>query len=125
MLTIIVVVFLILSWIYEINCRKYVVLENCCFPVYGKCQEICKRSYIISERACVGCVGELHTCTQLVRNVEKRPRSMQFSFKQLIIIFCYVLVMVRWKTIVSDLVYYILVHLSRIFVLSLNNLDYF
>jgi hypothetical protein len=35
----------------------------------GKCQESCKRSYIISERACVGCVGELHTCTQLVRNV--------------------------------------------------------
>ena len=57
-------VFLILSWIYGINCRKYVVLENCCFPVYGKCQEICKRSYIISERACVGCVGELHTCRE-------------------------------------------------------------
>ena len=58
LLAVIIFVFLILSWIYGINCRKYVVLKNCYFPVYGKCQESCKRSYIISETACVGCVGE-------------------------------------------------------------------
>jgi hypothetical protein len=53
----------------QVWCLQWSLHENCCFPVYGKCQESCKRSYIISETACVGCVGELHTCTQLVRNV--------------------------------------------------------
>jgi hypothetical protein len=66
----------------------------------------------------------ISTKRRRIQHVESRPRSIQFSFKQLIIIFCYVLVMVHWNTIVSDLVYYILVHLSRIFVLSLNSLDY-